>query len=421
MHGSSLPVAFRRLAWSNLLAQAAEQISLAAAPLLAVLTLGASAGQTGLLATAQSLPFLLLSLPAGVLADRSSKRRLMMQAELVRAATLAMVVVLAASGHLSLSLLALGGAMAATGTVMFSVAAPALVPALVARDALAAANTRLELARSLAFAAGPALAGLMVSAAGGAAAFALAAALSVAAALLLSALPRDAAEPASPGRNLAALREGWCFVRGHHLLRPIMLTAVGWNISWFALQAVFVPYAVQRLGLDAAEIGFAMGAYGAGMLAGAVLAPWLGRRMRFGWMVACGPASSVLAAACLLGSLAQPGAALPVAGFFLFGVGPILWTIGQTTLRQAITPSAMLGRVSALMMMATAGARPIGAAIGGVVAFELGLPAAIMLAAAGFGVQAWVIAASAVPGLRALPQPAAEPAKTASGRCRRAG
>ncbi|HUN48820.1 MAG TPA: MFS transporter, partial [Stellaceae bacterium] len=79
-----LPVRFHRLAWSNLAAQSAEQIGLAAAPMVAVLSLGAGPGETGLLAAAQTLPFLLLSIPAGVLADRTPRRRLMALAEAAR-------------------------------------------------------------------------------------------------------------------------------------------------------------------------------------------------------------------------------------------------------------------------------------------------------------------------------------------------
>src|SRR3546814_6471773 len=71
---AALPAAFRRLAWSNLAAQSAEQVGLAAAPIVAVLALGAGAAETGLLQTAQTLPFLLLAIPAGLLADRRSRR-----------------------------------------------------------------------------------------------------------------------------------------------------------------------------------------------------------------------------------------------------------------------------------------------------------------------------------------------------------
>src|SRR5207245_4842697 len=132
-----LPASFNRLAWSNLAAQSAEQIGLAAAPIVAVLALGAGAGATGLLQTAQTLPFLILSVPAGVLADRVSRRRLMAGAEALRALALAAVLALAHAGLLTLPLLALFGFVGACGTVAYSVTAPALVPALVPAHALA--------------------------------------------------------------------------------------------------------------------------------------------------------------------------------------------------------------------------------------------------------------------------------------------
>ncbi|MGB3436761.1 MFS transporter, partial [Achromobacter sp.] len=147
---SALPSAFRRLAASNLAAQFSEQMALAAAPLVAVLALGASAAETGYLQTAQTLPFLLLSLPAGVLADRMSRRALMTAAECVRAASLLGLLALLATGGLNLGWLAALGFLGAVGTVAYNVAAPALVPRLVAPAELASANRWLELARSTA-------------------------------------------------------------------------------------------------------------------------------------------------------------------------------------------------------------------------------------------------------------------------------
>src|SRR3989442_963544 len=117
-----LPASFNRLAWSNLAAQSAEQIGLAAAPIVAVLALGAGAGATGLVQTAQTLPFLLLSVPAGVLADRASRRRLMAGAEALRALSLAGVLTLA---HLA-------RAPARDGRVVESLLALAVVAAVVA-------------------------------------------------------------------------------------------------------------------------------------------------------------------------------------------------------------------------------------------------------------------------------------------------
>src|SRR5205085_8902098 len=122
---------FTRLAWSNLAAQSAEQVGLAAAPLVAVLALGAGAGTTGLLQTAQTLPFLLFAIPAGLLADRTSRRRVMTGAELLRALSLVAILVLAQLGLLTIPLLAVLGLIGACGTVAYNVAAPALVPSLV--------------------------------------------------------------------------------------------------------------------------------------------------------------------------------------------------------------------------------------------------------------------------------------------------
>jgi len=89
-----LPPTFNRLAWSNLAAQSAEQVALAAAPIVAVLLLGVGEGQTGLLQTALTLPFILFAIPAGLLADRISRRWLMAGSEALRAAALAGILVL---------------------------------------------------------------------------------------------------------------------------------------------------------------------------------------------------------------------------------------------------------------------------------------------------------------------------------------
>jgi MFS family permease len=163
-----LPPAFRRLAWSNLAAQLAEQIGLAASPLVAVLSLGAGEAATGVLQTAQTLPFLLFSIPAGVWADRMPRARLMSRAESFRVVSLLVLTAFVTLGGLNLFLLALLGFVGACGTVAFSVAAPALVPALVEPDPLPVANGRIELARTTAFAAGPALGGALVGGSAGA-------------------------------------------------------------------------------------------------------------------------------------------------------------------------------------------------------------------------------------------------------------
>jgi predicted MFS family arabinose efflux permease len=400
-----LPRPFIALAWSNLAAQSAEQLSLAAVPLVAVLMLGAGAGEIGTLAAVQTLPFLLLSIPLGLLADRVSRRKLMVVAETVRAIALLALLAMVVTGHLSIAALAVLGFLGAMGTVAFSVAAPALVPALVPRELLARANGRIELARSAAYAAGPALAGAMVAWTGAPSAV-LAAVLSTAAVALLWRIREPARTPAPPRHPLLEIRDGAQFVWRHEFLRPMVLTGVAWNVSWFVLQAAYVPYAVHALGLSAQGVGATLGCYGAGMVTGALLASRIVGAMAFGRAIQLGPAVSVLAAAAMVATLWAPSGLLASVSFFLFGAGPIVWTITSTTLRQNITASAMLGRVSSVFLAVNAGARPLGAALGGWVGASWGEPACLWLAFAGFALQAAVIFASSVGTLRSLAAPA---------------
>jgi predicted MFS family arabinose efflux permease len=299
------------------------------------------------------------------------------------------------------------GFIGAVGTVGYSVAAPALLPALVPSAALAQANSRLELARSAAFAAGPALAGALVAWAGASAAFVLAAMLSGAAVVLLLRLHEPVRAMAAARHPLLELRDGAQLVWQHPLLRPILLTAVAWNIAWFVLQAAYVPYAMRALSLSAAGVGFTLAAYGSGMVAGALLAPRIVGRLSFGHAILLGPLVSVAAMATMVATLAWPQGLLAGASFFLFGFGPIIWTIASTTLRQTVTPGAMLGRVSAMFLTVNMGARPLGAALGGFVGAHWGEAACLWLALAGFVLQAVVIAASQVRLLLRLPAPAA--------------
>lgn len=385
-----LPATFHRLAWSNLAAQCAEQVALAAAPLAAVLLLGAGEGLSGLLQTALTLPFLLLAVPAGLLADRMPRRRLMASAEALRALALALIVTLIATGQLTMTALAGLGFVSVCGTVAFSVAAPALVPALVAPAAFAAANARIELARTVAFAGGPALGGLLVGWTGPAPAFALAAALSLVAARLLAGIAEPPRPRASGRRPLDEFRDGVRFVAAHPLLRPVFVTQLVFGTSFFVILAIFVPYALRHLQMSAAAVGTTLAMYGVGMMIGALAATRLLRHVAFGTVVALGPLTGFAASALLALTIIVPSAALAASGFFLLGVGPILWVISTTTLRQAVTPPQMLGRVSAINILSY-GARPLGAAIGAVVGARFGAEACLCLAMAGFAVQAGYI------------------------------
>ncbi len=402
-----LPAAFQRLAWSNLVAQSAEQISLAAAPLVAVFALGAGARETGLLQTAQTLPFLLLSIPLGVWADRRSRRTLMTLAESVRVVAMLCVLLLVMTHALSLPLLAALGFIAATGTVAYNVAAPSLVPSIVPREAYAQANGRLELARSVAYSAGPALGGLLVGWIGAGWAYGCAAGLSALAVALLAGLREPPRASAAQRHFLLELRDGTRFVLHDALLRPMLATAIFFNLGFFVLQAVYVPYAVHRLGLSASMVGVTLGAYGVGMVCGALAAPAIARRLAFGRVLIIGPSCGLLASLVMVATIVAPSFWLAMLSFFLLGAGPILWVVGSTTLRQAITPERMMGRVSAINSTATYGARPLGALLGAAISARWGMDACLVAAAAAFVVQALIIVMSPAARLANIPEGAA--------------
>jgi predicted MFS family arabinose efflux permease len=395
---------------ANLSAQSAEQISIAAAPIIAVLSLGAGAGQTGLLQTVQTLPYMLFALPFGVLADRISRRDLMAAAEAVRALSLVAILALAGLGALTLPLLALLGFVGACGTIAFLIAAPSVVPALVPQQALSRANGRIELARTIAFIAGPALAGVLVGRTGAGPAFGLAAALSVSAVFLLAGL-REPARPATATQRPGVLndvRDGARFVLGHAVLLPVFLTQLIFNTAWFVLQAVFVPYAVHTLGLSAAGVGAILSVYGVGLLMGALVAPRVLRIARFGTVIVIGPLCGLTAGIVMVCTIVLPLSLLAAAGFFLLGFGPLLWIISTTTLRQTTTPPGMLGRVTAVFLLATS-TRSVGAAVGAIVGGLYGAQACLVVAAVMFLTQALLILASPAARLSQQPQPSPQP------------
>ena len=287
------------------------------------------------------------------------------------------------------------------------------------RAALAPANARLELARAIAAIAAPAIVGLLAQHRIGVWAYGLAAACALASALLLARLPEVPRAATVQGRGSlpAAIRAGAAFVLGHPVLRAIALCAVFWNFAFFVLAAAFIPFALGRLGLDAAAAGITQAAYGAGALLAGATGGWIVANRPTNWTLLFGPAVSVAAGVLILAGLlvrdaTLPGTAVPLAtlpaaaGYFLIGFGPVLWLICQTTVRQLLTPADMLGRVTATIQTAIYGVRPLGALAGGWIAARYGLDAAILLATLAFTASLAVVLLSPLVALVRLPVPA---------------
>ena len=210
------------------------------------------------------------------------------------------------SGSLSLAVLAVLGFIGAAGTVGFSVAAPALVPQLVPQQSLAARQCTARVGAQRRVCGRPGVGRRAGGMGRRQPAFVCATALSMLATLLLLRIPASPRATGPQRHVLDELRHGAGLVWRDPLLRPVMWTAVVWNLAWFVLQAAYVPYAMRRLGLTADTVGFTLGCYGAGMLIGATLATRVTRALPFGMAVLLGPLMSVLAAAAMLATLWWP-------------------------------------------------------------------------------------------------------------------
>lgn len=395
----SLPVA---LLLTGVAAQFADKLALDTIT-LAVTQAGASPRLVGLLVAAQSAAWLLVSLPAGVVADRVAPRSLALLGGLLMIAGSLSGTALLALGETGWWL-ALSTFVAASGPVVIALSVFVLLPRMVAVSALPRANGRLELGRAVFSLAAPLMAGWAVARGIGAFGLGLCALLGLIVLVAALRLPRDRPDAAPRQPLHRAIAEGGAFVLRHPYLRPIALCAIAWNVAFFAFLAIVTPYAARVLLLAPETIGLASSVYGAGLIVGAVLGPTLIARLPTGALLVFGPVSSLCGAAMVALAPASLGLPALALAFFLLGFGPILWFIVQTSLRQAVTPKAVLGRVSATLTTATFGMRPVGALAGGLAGEWFGLEAAMLLPAAIFALSAAAIMASEMPRLRSLPE-----------------
>jgi MFS family permease len=369
---------FLRFWTGHSVSQLGAAMTQVALPLVALLTLGASAAEVGLLRTAEFLPYLLLTLPAGALVDRVRRRPLMIGCDLWRAAFLVLVPLAAWLGRLSLPLLLVVTLAAGAATVLFDVAYLSVLPSLVRREQVVAGNAALETSRSAAGVLGPGLAGGLMSVLRPAGVIAVDAAsyLVSAVSLLLIRAPEPRPEPPAEGaaRGLQAAAPGLRQLRRSPVLAPVTLYMGAINLTWSAFETVFLVFLVRGLDLSGTAIGLALGLGNLGLVLGAVTSASLARRVGIGPAMLLGAAVQVLGLAVLTVVPAGPAAVpLVVTGQVLCTTGVLWFNVQSISLRQTLTPAAVLGRVNAAVRLIGFGTIPLGAAIGGFLGDALGL------------------------------------------------
>jgi hypothetical protein len=353
---------FMRLFWANTLSVLGTAVTQMALPLTAVQLLHASATDMGVLAACQLLPFI-AGLPAGVWIDRSRKRRLAMSFDLLAAMSLAFVPIAYLNGFLSLPLLWFVGAMVSTNEAVGGSAVQVFITHLVGRDRLVLANGKLSAAASASMVIGPALAAVLVASVGAPLAVTADAASFLISAFLIFRIRFNEPAPTNAGSHLLAeVWEGLQLVWRTPVLRGLVGVVGVWIPLNDSFKALYVLHAARNLLLDANDIALinALGAVGG--LLGAAFAHRFERRIGIRAALIFG----IILGGCGYCLYGLPAASTPhadwLAGLALMVMdcGATMYVVNYLSLRQAVTPDALLGRMVTTMRFLTIVLAPFG-------------------------------------------------------------
>ena len=365
-----------RLMWlSSSVTAFGGQITMLALPLTAITMLDATPRQMGILVALEALPFSLFSLHAGVLIDRVRKLPIMIVCEAIICLALLAIPAAAWLDRLSMPLMYAVGFLLGTVFVVVGSAAQVYLTQIAGRDRLIEANSLFIASESTARLTGPGLAGVLIQWLTAPIAILFDCMSFVVSLLLLSRIRHVETLPAKIGEAsmLSDIRAGLALVLKHPILRPLTLVSTSWFVvfqGWLTLQTL---YATRELGLSAGELGAAHMVGGAGALLSAFVARHVTRRLGTGVPIMLGVMCSALAWLMLaLLPSSYPFASLSAA-LFVFDFGVTLYWINYASLRQAVTPDGMLGRMTATMRFFTVAAAPLGALAAGHAAEVFGM------------------------------------------------
>ena len=384
-----------------------SQVTRLALPFTAILTLHATPGQMGILGAVQLAPFLLLGLFVGVWVDRLHRRPILIVADIGRALLLSAIPVMALTHTLRIEYMYAVGFLLGTLELFFDVAYMSFLPSLIGREQLVDGNSMLQMSDSVAQVAGPGLGGALVQVLTAPLAILVDALTFLVSAISIVAIgAREDAVIKDERRNVwSELREGMKLVIGNPLLRAIGGCTATLNLSANALFTVYMLYCTGTLGLKPALIGAIFAVGGLSTVAGTLLASRAAARFGVGPMLIASP--FVIGLASLLIPLAggPPLVAilLLIAAQVLFGIGRPIFDINQLSLRQAITPARLQGRVNASMLFIIWGVIPIGSLLGGLLGTTIGLRPTLTVGAIGMSLAFIWVLFSPIRGLRRQP------------------
>ncbi|GAA3732064.1 MFS transporter [Plantactinospora mayteni] len=402
---------FRLLWFGQGVSTIGSEITEIALPFTALVFLGASATEIGILSGLKDLAGLVLTLFAGVLVDRMRRRRLMIAADLGRFLALGIIPLLALGGILSMPILYVAAFVVGCLTVVFNLAYPAFVGSLLENDRLINANSKLEGTQQIAGVVGPGLGGILVQALRAPFAIAVDALSFLLSALSLSAMRhRESEDDLIRGETggvrgvFRDIKEGLVATFGNPHLRALAAEAATFNLFSQIVMVLFLVYASRDVGLSAGVIGvvFAVGSVGGtlGALVTGKLVDRIGVGPALVWSTALTVAPMV--ALPFISGPKPVQAVLFGVVYLIVGLGIVISAITSITMRQTITPSRMRGRVNASFRFVTIGVIPIGAVGAGLLGDWIGLHNALYISAVGTPLALLWLIFSPVPKVRTL-------------------
>jgi MFS family permease len=392
------------------ISQLGDQITYLALPLVAVLTLDASAAQMGLLTAAELMPHLLFSLAAGVWIERrANRRRLMIVADIVRAGLLVSVPLAAAFDLLAFPQLYVVGFLVGTCAVLFDISWATLFISVVPRRDVVDANSKLSASRALSFVVGPSIAGFLVQLLTAPVTLLADAMSFIGSALFLGRIRTE--EPPAADREesaLESLRSGFRYVFGDELIRPSLFCTATINLFNYVFHAIFILYATKTLGVEPGLLGLVLGAGAVGGIVGAFMA------VRVERLIGLGPAYTL---GCVLfplplvlvplasGSETRIVAMLGLAEFFC-SVGVMVLDVNGNSMSFLRTPDRLRSRMSGTYRFVNYGVRPLGALLGGALGTAIGLQATLWIGVLGALAGVLFLFFSPIPRLREVAEAA---------------
>lgn len=390
---------FMRLWLAQILSNAGSTITSVALPLTAVLVLGVTPVQMGLLGMMGSTPNLLFGLFAGVWVDRVRRGPVLVIADVGRGLLFASIPLAAWFGWLTFTQLLIVSFATATLTIFFTLSSVSILPSLVDKAQLVDANSKLATTDSLLSIAGPSIAGLLVQWITAPIAIVIDAFSYFLSATVLRrvvTIENAPARPRTPGTIWQEIGEGIRELMRTPALRILTLSAAAGSLGGAVQNTVSVLFLTHTLALTPATIGLVFACGGVGSLIGAFVTErathWLG----LGRGVALGSLLWAIGALCLpLAGLWDVGWLIAGVGEAIAAIGATIWSINQMSLRQQITPVDLFARATAARRFLIFSLSTVGAALGGFGGDAIGLRATLFVGAVAYMVSYLILFFSA--------------------------